>query len=248
MAGELAAMPPASNETQAATRDFTGREEELEKLQASISLGGLNISSRAGQGGMGKTALALMLADQLKAQFPDAQVFVSLRGLSERPLQPAEAMACVLRAFDPEAKLPRQEQKLAAIYRSVLEGKRVLLLMDGAENLEQVRPLIPPQGCYFLVTSLERLGLHGFPAAELGVLRTSEAQDLLLRVEPRIGTEAPAIADLRAYVPLALRLAASALAEHVELTPPEYRKRLAEERNRPKLMDEVNQSVEATLS
>jgi tetratricopeptide (TPR) repeat protein len=156
-------------------------------------------------------------------------------------------MACVLHAIDPEAKLPRQEQKLAAIYQAVLEGKRVLLLLDDAENAEQVAPLIPPKGCGCVVTSLQPLSLSGFSTKELDALRPADACDLLLKIEPRAGAEAPDIADLCGYVPLAIRLAASTLAEHPELIPADYRKRLAEERNQPKLLGEGNEEVEAAI-
>ena len=76
----------------------------------------------------------------------------------------------------------------------------------------------------------------------------AEAQELLLRVEPRIGEEASAIADLCGHIPQALRLAAAALAERVDITPSDYRKQLAEERKQPKLLGDGNENVEAAIS
>jgi tetratricopeptide (TPR) repeat protein len=238
----------AVHQLPAPSEDFTGRERELEKLRASILSGGATISSCTGQGGVGKTALALKLADEIEALFPDAQIYLNLQGLSEKPLTPSEAMACVLRAFEPDVKLPRQEQKLVAIYRSVLEGKRALLLMDDARNMEQVEPLVPPMSCCFLVTSHVRFALPGLHAVDLDALVPAEAQELLLKIEPRIGAEAPGIADLCGYIPQALCLAAAALAERVDISPSDYRGRLADERNQPKLLGDGNESAEAAIS
>jgi hypothetical protein len=114
--------------------DFTGRVEDLRELRDAIEAGGVTISGLLGQGGVGKTALALKLAEKLSPQYPDAQIYVDLRGVSEKPLASAEAMAYVIRAFQPEAKVPESENELGALYRSVLHGKKVLLLMDNARD------------------------------------------------------------------------------------------------------------------
>ncbi len=241
-------MIAAAHQLPAPPDNFTGRKQELERLRASIFSGGAMIFATTGQDGVGKTALALKLADEIGDQFPDPQIYLNLRGESEKPVTPSEAMACVLRAFEPEAKLPRQEQKLVELYRSVLEGKRALLLMDDARDLEQVEPLLPPRSCCLLITSRRRFALPGLYAMGLDVLLPAEAQELLLKIEPRTGEEAPAIADLCGYIPRALRLAATALAERVDITPSDYRKRLAEERKQPKLLGDGNERVEAAIS
>src|SRR5208283_1697260 len=157
-------------------------------------------------------------------------------------------MAFVIRAFQPEAKLPEKEQELAGIYQSVLHGKRVLLLTDNARDAAQVRPLIPPAGCVLLVTSRFHFVLPGLLAKNLETLPPAEAEELLLKIAPRIGGEAQAIAKLCGYLPQALRLAGTALAERPNMAPPDYRQRLAEEQNRPKLLAAGNESVEASIS
>ena len=239
---------PALHQLPAPPEDFTGREEELKELRAAIASGGATISGLTGQGGVGKTAVALKLADEVKAQFSDAQIYMDLLGVSAKPLTPSEVMAFVIRAFEPKAELPEQEQALGAIYRSVLAGKRALLLMDNAKDAEQVRPLIPPKGCFFLVTSRLHFALPGLRSKDLNTLPPEKAGELLLKIEPRIDGEAPAIARLCGYLPQALRLAATALAERVNIAPSDYRQRLADERNRPKLLTAGNESVEASIS
>ncbi len=228
--------------------DFTGREDELNELRAAIGSGGATISGLTGQGGVGKTVLALKLADEIKTQFPDAQIYLNLLGVSEKPLTPSDAMAFVIRAFEPEARLPEEEQAVGAIYRSVLVGKRVLLLMDNARDAEQVRPLIPPRGCFFLVSSRLHFALPGLRAKNLETLPPNKAEELLLKIAPRIDGEAPAVARLCGYLPQALRLAATALAERVNMAPSDYRQRLGDEQNRPKLLAAGDESVEASIS
>jgi tetratricopeptide (TPR) repeat protein len=239
---------PAVHQLPAPPDDFTGREDELQELRAAIASGGATISGLTGQGGVGKTVLALKVADEIKTQFPDAQIYLNLLGVSEKPLTPSEAMAYVIRAFEPEAKLPEQEQALGAVYRSVLDGKRALLLMDNAKDAAQVGPLIPPKGCFFLVTSRLHFALPGLRSKDLNTLPSEKAGELLLKIEPRIDGEAQAIAKLCGYLPQALRLAGTALAERANMAPADYRQRLAEERNRPKLLKAGNESVEASIS
>jgi predicted ATPase len=113
----------------------------------------VTISGLQGQGGIGKTALALVLANKLAKDYADAQIDLDLRGTSPTPLAPADVMAHVIWAFQPTTKLPDEDAQLAALYRSVLQGKRVLLLLDNARDAAQVEPLLPPAGCLLLVTS-----------------------------------------------------------------------------------------------
>jgi len=129
--------------------DFTGRADELKELLAAVKTGGVTISGLQGLGGVGKTALALKVAEQLKPDYPDAQFYLDLKGVTQ-PLTPRDAMAYIVRAWYPTAQLPEKEEELAPLYRSVLEGKRVLLIMDIARDAQQVAPLVPPACCFFL--------------------------------------------------------------------------------------------------
>jgi len=217
--------------------DFTGREDELKELLTSIELGGVTISGLQGMGGIGKTVLACKLAELLKPRYPDAQFFLDLKGASTQPLTVAEALAHVVRAYHPADKLPETESELRGLYLSVLDGQRALLLMDNAANAEQVEHLIPPVGCLLLVTSRQHFAVPGLAAKSLDMLTAVDARDLLLTIAPRIETRADEIATLCGHLPLALRLAASAMAKYRNLSPADYVRRLQDRQQRLQLID-----------
>jgi tetratricopeptide (TPR) repeat protein len=217
--------------------DFTGREDELKELLASIEIGGVNISGLQGMGGIGKTALAFKLVELLKPRYPDAQFFLDLKGASTQPLTVAEAFAHVVRAYHPTDKLPDSESELRGLYLSVLDGRRALLLMDNAANAEQVEPLIPPAGCLLLVTSRQHFTVPGLFAKNLDALSAADARNLLLTIAPRIGTQADEIATLCGHLPLALRLAAAAMVKYRNLSPADYVRRLQDRQQRLQLID-----------
>jgi tetratricopeptide (TPR) repeat protein len=218
-------------------RDFTGREEELDELMRALEQGGVTISGLQGLGGVGKTTLALKLAQQLTPRYPDAQFYLDLKGTSKPPLSAADAMAHVIRAYQPTARLPEGEVELSAIYRSVLHNQRALLLMDNAADHNQVEPLIPPESCVMLVTSRQHFTLPGLFTKSLDTLPAEDARKLLLKIAPRINEQADTIAKLCGYLPLALRLAASALAERIDLGVADYVRRLTDAKQRLKLID-----------
>ncbi len=221
--------------------DFTGRTAVLAELRAAAATGGVTISGLRGMGGIGKTALALKLAHELAHQYPDAQLYLDLQGVSTQPVTPAQAMAHVIRAFHPDTRLPESEAESGALYRSALHGQRALLLMDNAAGAEQIRPLIPPEGCLLLVTSRFFFHLPGLQVHDLDEMPPEEARALLLRIAPRIGDQAARLAGICAGVPLALRQAAGTLAERPDLTPATYAERLASGKARLGL-------IEASLS
>ncbi len=217
-------------------RDFTGRDEELKDLLADFDRGA-TITGLRGMGGIGKTALAYAMAEKLAGCYPDGQVLVELRGTSPEPMTAGEAMANVVRIYYPVAKLPDSEAELARIYHSLLHDLRVLLLLDNAASREQVEPLLPPLSCAVIVTSRNRFSLPGLKPTDLDVLPLEDAKKLLLEIADRIGGQADELARLCGCLPIALRNAASVLAERKDLGVAEYLERLQEARNRVELVE-----------
>ena len=220
--------------------DFTGRDDELKELQAKFA-SGTNIIGLRSNGGVGKTALALKLGESLKDRYPDGQVMVDMRGTSDNPLSPLEAMASVIHAYYLKEKIPDNEAEIKEMYRRVLNGKRTLLLLDNALDDKQVLKLIPPKSCGLLVTSRKMIKLPGLFRKDLHVLKPEEALDLLLKVwcstsgseePPRADPAWSEIARLCGFLPLALRAAASLLANTPDLSPVNYAEELKDERTR----------------
>jgi tetratricopeptide (TPR) repeat protein/transcriptional regulator with XRE-family HTH domain len=205
-------------------RYFTGRVKELatldQLLAASLDVPGVAlISAIGGTAGVGKTALALRWAHQAAGQFPDGQLYVNLRGYDRgQPLAPGEALAGFLAALGvPGPQIPTEEADRATAYRSVLAGRRVLIVLDNAHDAEQVRSLLPGEpGCMVVVTSRDMLaGLVARDGARrvlLGPLPLRDAVTLFRAlIGPRVDVEPDAAAQLAVAccrLPLALRVAA----------------------------------------
>lgn len=242
------APPPAVHQLPRPPRNFTARERELAELDAQLARGGA-LSAIQGMGGIGKTALALVIAERWSDRFPDGQFYLDLKGATE-PVAPGEAMLHVIRSIDPSRPLPKTEAEVASAYRSILRGKRVLLLLDNAVGREQVEPLLPPEGSVLLVTSRQRFALPGLHTLALSPLAPSESQSLLDTLAPHAAAAANQLAELCGGLPLALSLAGRALAERPDLDPAEYAARLADDSDRLRQLDlaESNGGVEASFA
>jgi tetratricopeptide (TPR) repeat protein len=210
--------------------DFTGRDEELRILINYFNREKAIVGIR-GLGGTGKTALAFKLAEMLMDRYPDGQIMVDLKGISENPLSPADAMAQVIRSFDPTF-LPQNETETTNTYRSVLNDKRVLLLLDNAFDDKQVRPLLPPSTYGLIITSRKKFAVSGMNVMDLEVLKPSDARELLIKICNRIGNHADELAKLCGYLPLALKAAGSFMANTYDKKPAEYIDELRLERTR----------------
>ena len=232
-----AGPPTAIHQLPKPPDDFTGRKAELADLRKKLKQRGVAIAGLHAAGGIGKTALALKLAAELTPSYPDAQIYLDLKGTSPQPLTTADAMAHVVRAWHPEVPLPDNKDHLCALYRSVLSGKRALLLLDNASDAAQAEPLLPPDGCVCLVTSRQHFALPGCHSMNLEVLPPSDARRLITRICPRAADEADALAKVCGYLPIALRLAASALAVEVHMTPSDYLRRLSQSDKKLELID-----------
>ncbi|MGW4062111.1 ATP-binding protein [Amycolatopsis sp. NPDC004747] len=218
--------PPIPRQLPAKPRQFVGRAGELERLDATMgdepdSGATVVISAIGGTGGIGKTWLALHWAHRHLDSFPDGQLYVNLRGFD--PSGEAMSTMGALRGFldalgVDSAAIPRDLDSRSALYRSLLVGKRMLILLDNAVDTTQVRPLLPGGApCTVLVTSRNHLpGLvtaHDARHLHLDVLTTDEAHALLVTRlgRDRVAADPAAAGEMTAFcggLPLALSIVA----------------------------------------
>ncbi|GAA0242431.1 hypothetical protein GCM10009539_29820 [Cryptosporangium japonicum] len=177
--------------------------------------------------GIGKTTFAVHLAHHLADSYPDGQLYVDLRGFDpdQVPLPPAEALHLLLTALGvPDAEIPASPHARSGLYRSVLAGRRILVLLDNAHDVEQVRPLLPgAPGGLVLVTSRRRLtGLATAHGAHLTTLDVLPAEDARALLSARLGAARTAddpravdeIVERCGGLPLALAVVAARALTH----------------------------------
>ncbi|KQZ66987.1 hypothetical protein ASD66_18465 [Nocardioides sp. Root151] len=201
-----------------------------------------------GTAGVGKTAFAVQWARQHRADYPDGQLFYDLRGFSaDNPAAPADVLGVFLRGlgFD-TAGLSEDEDERAALFRSMVDGRRLLIVLDNARSADQVRPLLPAtQGCCVLVTSRESLtGLavrEGAQTVDLPPLNDQDSLDLLVELtDDRVREESAPAAELVrlcARLPLALRIAAEQVRAHPDRKVAALVAELSGEHDRLDLLD-----------
>lgn len=202
---------------------FTNRESELATLGRLLTATRPVFAILSGPGGVGKTALALRWADQIRTRYPDGQLYVNLAGFSDHdPLDPGEVLGSFLRALGvPPQRVPLDLMEQSALYRSLTAGRSLLALLDNAFSAAQVRTLLPTLATSaVLVTSRSRLtGLlaDGALLVEVGPLTAQDAVSLLGRVagEERVARErdrAEHLIGLCGGLPIAVCLTAARLA------------------------------------
>ena len=210
---------------------FAGRREQLARLDALLAAGGRGpaavvISAVSGTAGVGKTTLAVHWAHRVADRFPDGQLYVNLRGFDPggQVMAPAEAVRGFLDAFEvPAERIPASLDAQAALYRSLLAGRRVLVVLDNARDAEQARPLLPgTPTALVLVTSRNRLSslvaVDGAHPLTLDLLTAAEARELLARrLGPdRVAAEPDAVEQIITscvWLPLALTIVAARAAQ-----------------------------------
>ncbi len=257
---------------------FSGRHAELERMLALIGAapgqdpaapeGGLagdtvQIIAITGTAGVGKTSLANRFARQVAKRFPDGQLYVNLRGFdpSGSALSPESALRFFLDALAVQPqRMPVDADGRAALFRSMLDGKRVLIVLDNARDPDQVRPLLPGSpGSLVVVTSRSQLtGLvvaEGATPLSLDVLTEEEAHELLGRrlgpdvvaAEPEAASE---LISLCARLPLALGVAAGRAAIRPGFSLAALASELRDTRNRLEVLDagDAATDVRAVLS
>ncbi|GAB2963130.1 ATP-binding protein [Saccharothrix stipae] len=227
---------------------FTGRVDDLARLDSLLDVDGgstaVVITAIAGAPGVGKTALAVHWAHRVRDRFPDGQLYVNLRGYDPgRPMAPEQVLDGFVRALGlPAERVPREVEALSGSYRSLVAGRRVLVVLDNAGSSAQVLPLLPGSpSCTVVITSRGRLsGLiarTGGRRVTIDALPPAEAVELLHDRLGDKGAEAGAralaeLAELCGRLPLALRIAAERVAAQSSLSVADLNEELTAERER----------------
>ena len=241
---------PAPAQLPADIADYTGREDQVRHLCELLSSapgegGAVRIALVAGSGGLGKTSLAVHAAHRVRGSFPDGQLYVDLMGATPHPLGVGDVLARFLRDLGVDGRdVPVDEAERAARYRTVLAGRRMLIVLDNARDAAQVRPLLPgTASCSVLVTTRSRMpDLASTRLVDLNVLDDDEALILFTRVvgDERAAAEPEATAEVLlacAGLPLAIRICAARLATRSGWTIATMANRLRQEHRR---LDELS--------
>jgi DNA-binding SARP family transcriptional activator len=243
---------PAPAQLPADIADYTGREDQVRHLCDLLSSadahgegGAVRIALVAGSGGLGKTSLAVHAAHRVRGSFPDGQLYVDLLGATPHPLGVGDVLARFLRDLGVDGRdIPVDEAERAARYRTVLAGRRLLVVLDNARDAAQVRPLLPgTASCSVLVTTRSRMpDLASTQLVDLNVLADEEALTLFSRVvgDERAAAEPEATAEVLlacAGLPLAIRICAARLATRSGWTIATMADRLRHEHRR---LDELS--------
>ncbi|WP_406638994.1 BTAD domain-containing putative transcriptional regulator [Amycolatopsis sp. WGS_07] len=219
---------------------LAGREAEVEWLDGLAERGDSTVIV-SGTAGVGKSALVVWWAHRAAKLFPDGVLYAALQGFDSRhaPLEPGDLLSQFLLGLGvPADEVPEQVHERVALYRSLIAGRRMLVLLDDARSAEQVRPLLPPgSGSMTVVTSRSRLeALAVSNAAKLRVLGTLAPEAAVSVIEELAGPADfdlnHALARLCGYLPLALRIAGARLAASPQWTLKDLVGELGNERTR----------------
>jgi hypothetical protein len=266
-------IPPASMPQQLPfdSSRFTGRTRELaelDRLAAGPADGHTRIITVVGAGGVGKTALAIHWAHQVRHRFPDGQLHLDLHGWAPaEPVRTTAALDILLHSLGvPTSHLSEELDERSAALRTTLAGRQVLLLLDNARDADQVRPLLPGNGCLVLVTSRSQLrGLAIRDGAERLTLRRlahDDATALLARLADDHGTgadpkdgkkhlsELDELAVLCGHLPLALLVTAERINRYPDVPMDQLTAELRDARHRLDALggDDQNTDLRAVLS
>ncbi|MFF2954086.1 BTAD domain-containing putative transcriptional regulator [Kitasatospora sp. NPDC057965] len=237
----LAALPAPAQLPQDVS-DFAGRSELMVDLRSALldaaTAPAVQVHVLCGIGGVGKTTLAVHAAHTVRAEFPNGQLFADLRGASGAPADPMAVLGDFLYALGIQEPPESFEQRVA-LYRSLLDGRRMLVVLDNARDADQVRPLIPgASGSVVLVTSRSRLSeLAGASIWDVEELTPEEALTLFSTIigEARVAAEpeaAIAVVTACGFLPLAVRIAAARLAARPHWIISDLTRRLVDQRHR----------------
>ncbi|KUL26226.1 ATP-binding protein [Streptomyces regalis] len=214
------------------------------------------VSAITGQGGIGKTALAVRVAHSVRDLFPDGQLYVNLRGYDSSRKSPYDVLGDFLRALGVDgAAIPTGLEQRMMLYQSRMENRRILVVLDNARDAAQVRPLLPETPrCPVIVTSRSRMvGLTGTHSCDMELLSPEAAVELLRRVvgAERVDADAAAarrLTELCGGLPLAVRIAAAKLVARPHWTPSNLVARLEDEQRRLRELHAGDLGVRSTFA
>ncbi|WP_436757164.1 BTAD domain-containing putative transcriptional regulator [Streptosporangium sp. V21-05] len=252
---EAAGRPAPPRQLPSPPPDFTAREEEIAELRDRlVTPDAMPVCVIFGPGGVGKSTLALRAAHEIAHFYPDGQLHVELRGTTEAPADPREVLGRLLRDLG-SGTPPGTLEECAARYRTLLAGRRKLIMLEDAATEQQVRPLLPgAPGCGVVVTSRNRLaGLAGATVLTLGVLPDQAALRFLGQVAgpERVATDPDAaerIVRRCGGLPLALRIAGARLASRHRWPVARLADRLDDEQRRLDELAAGDQEVRAGIA
>lgn len=263
--GGMPASPPRPAQLPPPPPHFTGRTTVLDAVRRTLSDTPTAVAVISGMAGVGKSALALHVAHDLRERFPDGQLYVNLHGATPgmTPLTPAQALTALLRDLgaDPRA-IPEHPDAAAALLRSLLAPTRTLMVLDDAATAAQVRQLLPAgTGCAVIVTSRSPLtALDGARRFPLAPLSAEDSAALLRAVSGREGDDTGSggdddlidaghpLVELTGRLPLALRIVAARLAARRALTPDVLADQLAATEDRLRHLEYDDLSVRRSLA
>jgi DNA-binding SARP family transcriptional activator len=246
--------------------DFTGRAGPVSQVQHRLAHHRLAETGQAGlavpvvvitgQGGVGKTSLAVHAAHGVAGAFGDGQLFADLHAGAAHPVGPMQVLERFLRALGvPGPQIPDGLDERAEVYRDLLAGRRMLVVLDDAADERQVSPLLPGSSdAAVLITSRNRLaGLAGATRIEVDVLDASQSLDLLGRIAGpgRVQAQAQAAAAVArqcGHLPLALRIAGARLTAQPHRDIQQLADRLADQTRRLDELEHGELGVRASIS
>ena len=233
----------------ALVQGFVGRGDDLRRAGELLEVKPLG-AVIYGRGGAGKSSFAVHLAHRMVDRYPDAQVVMQMHGRSGRSLTHVDAARRVIHTFEPQWKLPDDNQKVLRLYQEVLAERPTLILLDDTASADEVAPIVPPTGSALLITSRQPLSVPGLNLVHLGALSVDQARDLLVdtagaAVDPQ---DLDRITALCGRLPLALRIAGALLAAHPDWTSSFLARELTEERVRLASLRLEDAEVESALT
>lgn len=239
--------------------DFTGRQESLRGLKdvADSETERAQICIITGSGGSGKTTTAVRFGHEIAKRYPDGQIFIDLYGYTaeREPLDPITALGVLLRAvgFGPE-NVPESLDERSALWRASLMGKKILVILDNANNYTQVIPLLPssPDSLTLITTRNELPGLSGANFVSLGMFDERSSIEFFSRVlgEERVEAEVGQVKEIVRIcegLPLALRVIAGRMLGRPRWTFSHVARRLEAKDRKFRELEVDGKSVESAI-